>query len=122
RWRANPFLVPRAQSRRGNRSASRRLSSTLVAGLTVTRSPIAAFDATPALPVFTVGAVNIRVDLFLADLTGHGLVMGGRLLSKPDALGRHDILFDHGALLAQDHLVLLLTNVRPGLGGTNIGV
>ena len=36
-WRADPFLVPRAQSRRGNRSASRRLSLTLLAALTVTR-------------------------------------------------------------------------------------
>ena len=47
---------------------------TLVAALTLTRSPIAAFDAGPALPAFAVGAVNVRVDLFLADLTGHGLV------------------------------------------------
>ena len=33
---------------------------TLVAALTVTRRPIAAFDATPALPVFAVGAVHVR--------------------------------------------------------------
>ena len=33
---------------------------TLVAALTVIRSPIAAFDATPALPVFAVGAVHVR--------------------------------------------------------------
>ena len=37
-----PILVPRAQSRRGNRSALRRVSLTLVAALTVTRSPIRA--------------------------------------------------------------------------------
>ena len=55
---------------------------TLVAALTLTRSPIAAFDAAPALPAFAVGAVNVRVDLFLADLTGHGLVVGGRLLRE----------------------------------------
>ena len=37
-----PILVRRAQSRRGNRSALQRVSLTLVAALTVTRSPIRA--------------------------------------------------------------------------------
>ena len=94
----------------------------MVAALTLTRQSDRRLRRRPALLAFAVGAVNVRVDVFLADLTGHGFVVGGRLLSKTDALGGHDILFNHGALLVQNHLVLLLADVRPGLDGTDIGV
>ena len=35
-------------------------------------------------------------DMYLADLAGHALAAGGRLPSKPDALGGHDIFRPRG--------------------------
>src|SRR5215213_5310596 len=71
----------------------------------------------PARPI-----VVLDFDLLLADLLGHPLLAGHGVLVEPDPLSGHDPLLDHRLLLAQDHLVLLLRDVRTGGGGVAVGV
>src|SRR5215207_9563831 len=64
----------------------------------------------------------LDVDLLLADLLGHPLLAGHGVLVEPDPLSGHDPLLHHRLLLPQDHLVLLLRDLRAGGGGVQVGV
>src|SRR4029453_15393483 len=64
----------------------------------------------------------LDVDLLFADLLGHPLLAGHGVLFQPPALFWHDPLFDPRLLLAEDHLVLGLRELRAGGGGRKVGV
>src|SRR5829696_4039823 len=71
----------------------------------------------PARPI-----VVLDLDLLLADLLGHPLLVGYGVLVEPDPLPGHDPLLHHRLLLPQDHLVLFLGELRTGGGGVQVGV
>src|SRR5215203_2110605 len=81
------------------------------------RLPASATLLPPARPVLV-----LDLDLLLADLLGHPLLVGYGVLVEPDPLPGHDPLLHHRLLLPQDYLVLLLGDVRTGGGGVQVGV
>src|SRR5215212_9881268 len=83
----------------------------------IDRLPTPATLLPPTRPI-----VVLDLDLLLADLLGHPLLAGHGVLVEPHPLLRHRALLDHRLLLAQDHLVLLLRDVRTGGGGVAVGV
>src|SRR5215217_6806950 len=78
---------------------------------------------TPATLVPPAGPIVVLdLDLLLADLGGHPLLAGHGVLVEPDPLPGHDPLLDHRLLLAQDHLMFGLGELRPRGGGSQVGV
>src|SRR6476469_9368263 len=59
-----------------------------------------------------VAADAVGVDLLLADLLGHRLLLGDLLLAELDALDRDGLLLHDRALLGEHDLVLLLRDRR----------
>src|SRR3954453_20699779 len=67
-------------------------------------------------------AVHVGVDLLLADVLGHGRLVGHRLGVQPDPLDRDGLLGDDRLLLVEDDLVLLLADGGPVGRGADVGV
>src|SRR5829696_3128307 len=64
----------------------------------------------------------LDLDLLLADLLGHPLLVGHGVLVQPDPLPGHDPLLDHRLLLTEDHLMLSLRDLRARGGRVAVGV
>src|SRR5215216_1301857 len=64
----------------------------------------------------------LDLDLLLADLLGHPLLVGHGVLVQPDPLPGHDPLLDHRLLLTEDHLMLSLRDRRARGGRVAVGV
>src|SRR3954451_19414789 len=64
----------------------------------------------------------VELDLLLAHLVGHGLLLGARLRAEADALLGHDLLLHDRALLVEHDLVLLLGDRRTVGGRAGVGL
>src|SRR4051794_15944730 len=64
----------------------------------------------------------VALDALLADLLGHGLLVGDRVLVEAHALLRDGALLDDGGLLLEDDLVLLLGDRRAVHRVVDVGV
>src|SRR5918997_3161246 len=67
-------------------------------------------------------AVAFDLDLLLADLAAHLLLLGDGVLVEADALLGHDALVDGRLLLVEDDLVLLLGELGAGERAVHVGV
>src|SRR5215216_2540523 len=81
------------------------------------RLPASATLVPPARPLLV-----LDLDLLLADLLGHPLLVGHGVLVQPDPLPGHDPLLDHRLLLTEDHLMLSLRDRRARGGRVAVGV
>src|SRR5690606_22281596 len=75
-----------------------------------------------ALAAGLVGHLRLGLDALLAHPAAHGLVRDRLLGGHPDALDRHGLRGDHGALLVQRDLVLVLLEGGTGHGVVTVGV
>src|SRR5690348_14926305 len=94
-----------------------------------TPAPLAGRDAgkgsgsvDSAAPVVAGAGVVVELDLLLADLAAHRLLLANGLGAQPDPFDRLRLGGHHRPLRAQGDLVLLLRNRRPGIGRTPVGV
>src|SRR5829696_9471645 len=67
--------------------------------------------------------VRVGVDLLLADLVGHRHLIGHGLGVEPDPLHGYSLLLHDGPLLAENDLVLFLTDgwTRGGIADVGVG-
>ena len=68
--------------------------------------------ASPMRSAVGPAVADVGVDLFLADLFGNLLLIRDRLSTETNPLDRNRFLLHNGPLLAEDHLMLLLADVR----------